>query len=220
MRRQRRWGERKGSSVSGTFFSRRLAERAGWQPQRGGWRRTGRRAGQSGDGPLAPTRQSRRGPGRALQSRVAAAVEAESEFPQEPAHQAERPCPTWNQNGRTSTSLRDLITSPCILRKRGLGCSFWVGALAGLRDEIKAIVNRVGMLVRQAELEAGPFLGRSLHPSLVGSQTRLVADGGPRQPGSLLDEDNLRVAGVRGRSPILEAPSVRRPRDAAKDFVR
>src|SRR4051812_16617885 len=63
MRRQRCWGERKGRSVSVTFFSRRLAERAGWQPQRGGWRRTGRRAGRSGDGPLAPKRQSRRGPG-------------------------------------------------------------------------------------------------------------------------------------------------------------
>src|SRR5215213_4964202 len=130
MRRERRWGERKGRSVSVTFFSRRLAERAGWQPQRGGWRRTGRRAGRSGDGPLAPKRRSRRGPGRAFQSRVAAAVEAESEFPQEPAQQAERPCPTWNQNGRTSPSLLDLITSPCILPKRELGCTFWVGAPA------------------------------------------------------------------------------------------
>src|SRR5512135_2829433 len=108
MRRERCWGERKGRSVSVTFFSRRLAERAGWQPQRGGWRQTGRRAGRSGDGPHAPKRQSRKGPGRACQSRVAAAVEAESELPQEPAQQAERPCPTWNQNGRTSTSLPDL----------------------------------------------------------------------------------------------------------------
>src|SRR5215213_6114653 len=132
MRRERRWGERKGRSVSVTFFSRRLAERAGWRPQRGGWRRTGRRAGRSGDGPLAPERQSRRGPGRAFQSRVAAAVEAESEYPQEPAQQAERPCPTWNQNGRTSPSLLDLITSPCILPKRELGCTFWVGALLNL----------------------------------------------------------------------------------------
>src|SRR3954453_13545773 len=129
MRRQRCWGERKGRSVSVTFFSRRLVKRAGWRPRRGGWRRTGRRAGRRGDGPLAPRRQSRRGPGRTLQSRVAAAVEAESGCPQEPAQQAERPCPTWNQNGRTSTSLLDLITSPRILPKRGLGCTFGVGAL-------------------------------------------------------------------------------------------
>src|SRR4051794_36658207 len=53
MRRERCWGERKGRSVAVTFFSRRLAERAGWQPQRGGRRRPGRRAGRSGDGPLA-----------------------------------------------------------------------------------------------------------------------------------------------------------------------
>src|SRR5215211_5820767 len=118
MRRERRWGERKGRSVSVTFFSRRLAERAGWRPQRGGWRRTGRRAGRSGDGPHAPKRQSRRGPGRAFQSRVAAAVEAESEFPQEPAQQAERPCPTWNQNGRTSTSLLDLISGFVLFPER------------------------------------------------------------------------------------------------------
>src|SRR3954471_3007362 len=129
MRREGRWGEPKGRPVSVTFLPRRLAERAGWQPQRGGWRRTGRRAGRSGDGPLAPKRQSRRAPGPAFQSRVAAAVEAEGECPQEPAQQAERPCPTWNQNGRTSTSLPDLITSPCILPNRGLGCTFWVCAL-------------------------------------------------------------------------------------------
>src|SRR4051794_10322497 len=128
MRRERCWGERKGRSGSGTFFFRRLAERAGWQTQRGGRPRNGQRAGRSGDGPLAPKRQSRRDPGRAFQSRGAAAVEDESEFPQEPAQQAERPCPTWNQNGRTSTSLVDLITSPSILPKRGLGCTFWVGA--------------------------------------------------------------------------------------------
>src|SRR3954467_1116140 len=29
----------------GYFFSRRRAEQAGWQSQRGGWRRTGQRAG-------------------------------------------------------------------------------------------------------------------------------------------------------------------------------
>src|SRR5574342_533517 len=152
MRRERCWGERKGRSVSVTFFFFRFAERAGLQPQRGGWRRTGRRAGRSGDGPLAPKRQSRRGPGRAFQSRVAAAVEAESEFPQKLAQQAERPCPTWNQNGRTSTSLLDLITSPCILPKRGLGCTFWVGARSrcptrnwrpyGLR-EIRSMANGI-----------------------------------------------------------------------------
>src|SRR5215213_10775490 len=128
MRRERGWGERKGRSVSVTFFSRRRAECAGWQPQRGGRRRTGQRAGRSGDGPLAPKRQSRRDRGRASQSKGAAAVEAESECPQEPAQQAGRPCPTWNQNGRTSTSLLDLIASPSILPKRGLGCTFWVGA--------------------------------------------------------------------------------------------
>src|SRR4051794_487973 len=105
MRRERCWGERKRRSVSVTFFSRRHAECAGWQPQRGGRRRTGQRAGRSGDGPLAPKRQSRRDRGRASQSKGAAAVEAESECPQEPAQQAGRPCPTWNQNGRTSTSL-------------------------------------------------------------------------------------------------------------------
>src|SRR3954462_13162286 len=125
MRRERRWGERKGRSVSVTFSSRRLAERAGWQPQRGGWRRTGRRAGRSGDGPLATKRQSRWGPGRAFQSRVAAAVGAASEFPQEPAQQAERPGPTWNQNGRTLTSLLDLVLAPFILRKRGARQHFW-----------------------------------------------------------------------------------------------
>src|SRR3954453_2959073 len=102
MRRERRWGERKGRSVSVTFFSRRLAGRAGRRPQRGGGRRTGQRAGRSGDGPLAPTRQSRRDPGRAFPSRGAAVVEAENESPQGPAQQAERPCPTWNQDGRTS----------------------------------------------------------------------------------------------------------------------
>src|SRR3954468_445535 len=128
MRRERGWGERKGRSDSVTFFSRRLAERAGWQPPRGGWRRTGRRVGRSGDGPRAPERQSRRDPGRAFPSRGAAAVEAERECPQEPAQQAERPGPTWNQNGRTSTSLLDLMTSPRILPKRGLGCTFGVGA--------------------------------------------------------------------------------------------
>src|SRR3954465_3046426 len=125
MRRERRWGERKGRSASVTFFSRRLAGRAGWQPRRGGRRRLGRRAGRSGDGPLAPKRQSRRDPGRAVESRGAAAVEAESEFPQEPAQRAERPCPTWNQNGRTSTSLLDLMLAPFILRKRGARQHFW-----------------------------------------------------------------------------------------------
>src|SRR5947209_2402063 len=138
MRRPRCWGERKGRSVSVTFFSRRLAERAGWQPRRGDWRRTGRRAGRSVDEPLAPKRRSRRAPGRAFQSRVAAVVEAESELPREPAQQAERPCPTWNQNGRPSTRLPDLMTSPCILPKRGLGCTFRVGALsAGLMSAIR-----------------------------------------------------------------------------------
>src|SRR3954453_6767644 len=142
MRRERRWGERKGRSASVTFFSRRLGGRAGWQPRRGGRRRPGRRAGRSGDGPLAPERQSRRGPGRAVQSRVAAAVEAEGGFPQEPAQQAERPCPTWNQNGRTSTSLLDLMTSPCILPKRGLGCTFWVGAQWNLPPEPTELERR------------------------------------------------------------------------------
>src|SRR4051812_33600913 len=125
MRRGGWWGGRKGRLVSGGFFFGRLAERGGGGPPRGGWRRTGRRAGRSGDGPLAPKRQSRRGPGRAFQSRVAAAVGAESEFPQEPAQQAERPGPTWNQNGRTLTSLLDLVLAPFILRKRGARQHFW-----------------------------------------------------------------------------------------------
>src|SRR4051812_710878 len=156
MRRERCWGERKGRSVSVTFFSRCLAERAGWQPQRGGGRRTGRRAGRSGDGPLAPKRQSRRGPGRAFQSRVAAGVEAESEFPQEPVQQAGRPCPTWNQNGRPSTSLLDLITSPCILPERELGCTYWVGARRELiRDNNEAGVNRLDDL--REELRYAPI---------------------------------------------------------------
>src|SRR3982751_2682545 len=155
MRRERCWGERKGRSVSVTFFSRRLAEWAGWQPRRGGWRRTGRRAGRSGDGPLAPKRQSRRDPGRAFQPRVAAAVEAESECPQEPAQQEERPCPTWNQNGRTSTSLRDLITSPCILPERGLGCTFGVGARSGgLSPEV--VVTNGSNLYPAVLAELGP----------------------------------------------------------------
>src|SRR4051794_7602274 len=145
MRRERRRGERTGRSGSATFFFPRLAERGGWQPQRGGWRRTGQRAGRSGDGPRAPKRQSRRDPGRAFQSRGAAAVEAESEFPREPAQQAGRPCPTWNQNGRTSTSLLDLITSPSILPERGLGCPFWVGAPRGVdvpEGVLRATVQR------------------------------------------------------------------------------
>src|SRR3954451_23304847 len=112
MRRERRWGERKGRSVSVTFFSRRLAGRAGRRPQRGGRRRTGQRAGRSGGGPLAPKRQSRRDPGRASPPRLAAAVEAESGPPQEPPQPAERPDPLRNQNGRTSTSLLNLMTSP------------------------------------------------------------------------------------------------------------